>query len=124
MWAKGSPSFKNAFFISIIYFIAGVFWIILSDFIVASLSSSADDITVLQIYKGWFFIFVTTIILFFLCYKFFSTMHAQYTKNIEQIKKYHKTKEVLKQTAEVAKASKIELSKYDNILKTIRKQLA
>ncbi len=119
MSTLSSQSFKNAFFISIIYFIAGVFWIVLSDFIVAVLSDNAHEVTTLQIYKGWFFVFVTTVILFLLSYKIFHVIHSRYTQSLKQIKKYHKTKETLKQTEEIVKASEIELLKYDKILKTI-----
>ncbi|MDP2894059.1 MAG: EAL domain-containing protein [Sulfurimonas sp.] len=114
-----TQSSKNAFFISIIYFIAGVFWIVLSDFIVAALSDNAHDIMILQMYKGWFFVFVTTVILFLLSYKIFHVIHSRYAQSLEQIKKYHKTKETLKQIKEIVKASEIELLQYDKILKTI-----
>ena len=88
MSTLSSQSFKNAFFISIIYFIAGVFWIVLSDFIVAVLSDNAHEVTTLQIYKGWFFVFVTTVILFLLSYKIFHVIHSRYTQSLKQIKKY------------------------------------
>ena len=119
MPVKSPQSFKNAFFISVIYFIAGILWIILSDSVVLILSGNTNEITTLQMYKGWFFVCITTVILFLLSYRFFYAIHSQYEESLEQIKKYNKTKETLKQTEEIVKASEIELLKNDKILKTI-----
>ncbi len=107
-----SQSYKSAFFISLIYFISGVLWIILSDYAVVSIASSTKEITLLQLYKGWFFVFVTTVILFFLIYRYFRSMQVQYNKNLEQIQKCQSTKESLT-------ISQSELSKYDALLNTI-----
>ncbi|MFA5455914.1 MAG: EAL domain-containing protein [Sulfurimonas sp.] len=107
-----SQSYKSAFSISLIYFISGVLWIVLSDYAVASIASGTNEITLLQLYKGWFFVFITTVILFFLTYRYFHSMQLQYNKNLEQIQKYQSTKESLK-------VSQNELSKYDVLLNTV-----
>lgn len=112
MQSTDSQSYKSAFFISLIYFISGVVWIVLSDYAVSTIASDANEITLLQLYKGWFFVFVTTVILFFLTYRYFHSIQLQYNKNLEQIKKYQSTKDSLK-------ISKNELSKYDTLLNTI-----
>ncbi|MDO9266382.1 MAG: EAL domain-containing protein [Sulfurimonas sp.] len=112
MQSTNSQSYKSAFFISLIYFILGVLWIILSDYTVALISSDESKITLLQLYKGWFFIFVTTVILFFLINRYFHSMQLQYNKNLEQIQKYQLSKENLK-------ISQSELSKYEKLLTTI-----
>jgi diguanylate cyclase (GGDEF)-like protein/PAS domain S-box-containing protein len=107
-----SKSYKNAFFISLIYFIFGLLWIVLSDYAVALVVVDDSEITLLQLYKGWFFIFVTTVILFLLTHRYFHSMQLQYNKNLEQIQKYQSTKESLT-------ISQSELSKYDALLNTI-----
>lgn len=112
MQSTDSQSYKSAFLISLIYFISGVLWIILSDYAVVSIASSTKEITLLQLYKGWFFVFVTTVILFFLIYRYFRSMQVQYNKNLEQIQNYQSTKESLT-------TSQSELSKYDALLNTI-----
>ncbi|MFA5234926.1 MAG: diguanylate cyclase [Sulfurimonas sp.] len=112
MQSTDSQSYKSAFFISLIYFISGGLWIVLSDYAVASIASGTNEITMLQLYKGWFFVFVTTVILFFLTYRYFRSMRVQYNKNLEQIQKHQSTKESLK-------VSQSELSKYDTLLNTI-----
>lgn len=112
MQSTDSQSYKSAFFISLIYFISGVLWIILSDYAVALVANGANEITLLQLYKGWFFVFVTTVILFFITYRYFYSMQLQYNKNLEQIQKYQSTKESLK-------VSQSELSKYEKLLTTI-----
>lgn len=112
MQSTNPQSYKSAFFISLIYFISGVLWIILSDYAVALMAIDESEITLLQLYKGWFFIFFTTVILFFLTNRYFHSMQLQYNKNLEQIQKYQLSKENLK-------ISKNELSKYDALLNTI-----
>ncbi len=87
-------SYKNAFLISLIYFIFGVIWIAISDNLVAQIATKADDLTLLQNYKGWFFIVVTTIFLYILTYRFFKSSLLQYSKEIG-LKKAHQ-KEIFK----------------------------
>ncbi|MFA5328047.1 MAG: HAMP domain-containing sensor histidine kinase [Prolixibacteraceae bacterium] len=52
--------------ITLIYFIIGFLWILFSDRFILSIEGSGNAITILQTYKGWFFVSVTAIILFFL----------------------------------------------------------
>lgn len=112
MQSTNPQSYKSALFISLIYFISGVLWIILSDYAVVLIANGTNEITLFQLYKGWFFVFVTTIILFFLTNRYFHSIQLQYNKSLEQIQKYQLSKENLK-------ISKNELSKYDALLNTI-----
>jgi signal transduction histidine kinase len=57
---------KIALKITLIYFLIGFLWILFSDQFILSLSGSGNSITVLQTYKGWFFVGVTALLLFFL----------------------------------------------------------
>lgn len=96
---------QGAFFISLIYFIAGVLWIVLSDHIVGFIIKNTDKVVMIEMYKGILFIVVTTIILYFLTYRFFSNMESQYEKNL--------------QINESLEISEDKLSKYSMLLNTI-----
>jgi len=114
-----SKNLKHAFLISIIYFTISVLWVFLSDSLVAFLANDTDKITMLQTYKGWLFVSITTVILFFLSSKLFKDMHLQCVQSLEQAEKYKKTKKSLEQTKEIVIASQTELSKSDKLLNTI-----
>lgn len=60
---------RRALRIACLYALFGVLWIIITDSITASISKEADVITELQTYKGWFFIFLTTFLVFYLSHK-------------------------------------------------------
>ncbi len=119
MHKKDIKSYKNAFLIAIIYFIAGALWIVVSDVAVALIVEKAEDIIAIQTYKGWFFIFTTTIGLFLLSYYFFHTMYINYAKNIEESNAFLKTKEELSESKEAIKFSQTELSRHGKLLDTI-----
>ncbi len=55
--------------ITLIYFLIGFLWILFSDQFILSLTGSGNSVTVLQTYKGWFFVSITAILLFFLIQK-------------------------------------------------------
>ncbi len=58
-------SLKKALQISTFYFIFGMLWIYISDDIAEVLSfGNLHQLTVLQNFKGWFFIIITTLLLF------------------------------------------------------------
>jgi signal transduction histidine kinase len=52
--------------ITLIYFFIGFIWILFSDQFILSTGGSNTAITLLQTYKGWFFVSVTAILLFIL----------------------------------------------------------
>ncbi len=61
---------KIALKIALIYFLIGFLWILFSDqFILSIASRSGDSVTILQTYKGWFFVSITATLLFFLIRK-------------------------------------------------------
>lgn len=55
--------------ISVIYFIAGCIWIFSSDTILKIFIPDREEYAVFQTYKGWIFILISSILLFFLLYK-------------------------------------------------------
>jgi len=55
--------------IALIYFFIGFLWILFSDQFIFSIERSGNSITILQTYKGWFFVSITAVLLFFLVRK-------------------------------------------------------
>ncbi|WP_200413960.1 EAL and GGDEF domain-containing protein [Arcobacter sp. FWKO B] len=102
MEVKDSQSYKNAFYIAVIYFVFGVAWIVVSDTIVASSAGNLDQITIMQTYKGWFFVFITTVLLYMITYRFFKNSFFQYQKQIKIQEEHQK-----------------EISKSDALVRTI-----
>jgi hypothetical protein len=83
MVLKDSQSVKSALQISLYYLILGFAWIYFSDSAVELLSSEdPHKLTLLQNYKGWFFIAFTTLFLFVLIYRLLHKEFVQYTRRI------------------------------------------
>lgn len=61
---KNSVLQNRALTIALIYFIIGILWILLSDKLVILFVHNPDTMIIVTIAKGWFFIFITTIIIF------------------------------------------------------------
>ena len=57
---------RGALRISLIYLIVGCTWILVSDRLVGQLFSDPEDITRWSIYKGWFYVLATSIMLYYL----------------------------------------------------------
>ena len=72
-----NKAFNNALRIAVYYLIIGAIWILLSDRFVDLLSSDHAVITNLQTYKGWGFIIITSILLFFLIYRYFLNLEKE-----------------------------------------------
>jgi len=62
---KNSQS-SSALSISLTYAIIGALWILLSDRIVAFLFTDPYQLSIVQSYKGWFFVLITALVLFIL----------------------------------------------------------
>lgn len=57
---------KIALKVTLIYFFIGFLWILFSDQIIYKLEETSIAITTIQTYKGWFFVSVTSFLLYFL----------------------------------------------------------
>jgi signal transduction histidine kinase len=57
---------KIAVKITLIYFLVGFAWILFSDQFIKSIAGSTEALSLLQTYKGWFFVTTTAILLFLL----------------------------------------------------------
>ena len=54
---------------SLIYLSLGLLWILLSDKILSVFVKDFEVYSHLQLYKGWFYVFITTVLIYFLIYK-------------------------------------------------------
>ncbi len=89
MLISGSTMKQKAHYkIALIYLIFGILWIFFSDSAVNSLFHNQADISFAQNIKGWFFIVITTGLLFFLVRK---AVHATETVNSKLISSYEQT---------------------------------
>lgn len=106
--------------ITILYLLIGGLWILFSDKILLSLISDSYLLTSIQIYKGWFFVTVTSILLFV-----FLKKHLRKLSIIQQELKKHKgnleilvnekTKK-LQETNETLKTAHAELLQKNNLI--------
>ena len=80
---KDNYSFKSALFISLLYCLVGILWIYFSDSAVESISVDHNQVSLLQTYKGFFYIGITTILLYFLFVRFLRSQHKEYIKRLE-----------------------------------------
>ena len=55
--------------ITLIYLIVGLIWILFSDQVILLTEDSASSLTLLQTYKGWFYVIITATLLFYLIRK-------------------------------------------------------
>lgn len=83
---KDLQSFKHALHISAVYLSVGFAWIYFSDMWIEFFAHDLREISVMQTYKGFFFIAVTTLLLFLLSYHFLHKRFLEYTKYLEQQK--------------------------------------
>lgn len=83
---KDSQSFKNALQISALYFMFGMLWIYSSDTLIELFSNDAHEISLLQTYKGFFFIVATSILLYLLSYRILHERFLEYTRRLNEQK--------------------------------------
>jgi diguanylate cyclase (GGDEF)-like protein/PAS domain S-box-containing protein len=83
---KDSQSFKNALHISAFYLIFGMVWIYSSDTLIELFSSNIHQVSLLQTYKGLFFIGVTAILLYLLIYRVLQDRYNEYKHYIDEQK--------------------------------------
>lgn len=81
---RDSQSFKSALQISSFYLIFGILWIYSSDTLIELFSNNIHQVSILQTYKGLFFIAVTAILLYLLSYRI---LHEQYNEYIQHLTK-------------------------------------
>ena len=60
---------RNAFQITVIYLLIGGLWILFSDRFVEAISTNTQTLTTLSTYKGWFYVLVTGLLLYWLIHR-------------------------------------------------------
>ncbi|MDD5053030.1 MAG: EAL domain-containing protein [Sulfuricurvum sp.] len=104
MLSKDLYSFKNAFLTSLIYFIFAILWIYFSDNLVEIISSSRHEMHLIQTYKGFFFVLITSILLFFLMFNFLSLQHKEYVKHLQTLEQQSTLEESIQLSNEMYRA--------------------
>ncbi len=110
MQIKDSYSFKSALFISLLYCMVGIFWIYFSDSVVEIISIDHHQVALLQTYKGFFYIFITTIFLYILFLYFLRLQQKEYIKRLEILEKQRDLAKSLEVSNEMYRAL------FDNML--------
>ncbi|MDD2830332.1 MAG: EAL domain-containing protein [Sulfuricurvum sp.] len=77
---------SNAFLIAFLYFFIGIFWIYFSDGAVEIIALSTNDLKTLQTYKGFFYVFSTSILLYFLVSRFLNAQFKEYALHLQTLK--------------------------------------
>ena len=83
-------AWRPALFIALVYAVAGGLWVAFSDRLVADMAAGVETITLLQTYKGFLFIGLSTALVFVLVW-----LHSRRTKELElavrQSESYYRT---------------------------------
>jgi signal transduction histidine kinase len=72
-----TSDYVAAWKLALIYMVFGMLWILFSDRVVDMLVSGSADISLIQTYKGWFFILITGLLLCALCLRNFHTISEE-----------------------------------------------
>ena len=93
---------KFEYKIIVFYLLAGGLWIIFSDYVLFKIVKSADTISELQTYKGWFYVAITGVMLYY-----FIKKHLTKRRNLEhELKKQQDNLEIkVKSRTEALEAS-------------------
>ena len=78
---------KIAFVIASIHAVVGFLWIAYSDAFVLKMIDDVNVLTLIQTYKGWGYVFVTAILLYFLIYTLFKRHSDQLQKKQQEVEK-------------------------------------
>lgn len=121
--------------ITFIYFILGALWIFFSDRLITQLADSTQFLTALQTYKGWFYVILTSLLLYILIrndYRaleirekektdiFFTTMSAVHHILNNFLNKMFFFKNAAEESHEFAKEV---LEEYDRVIKETAEQV-
>lgn len=71
------------YLVTLVYLLLGCLWILLSDKLLAVFVADPDRISQLQTYKGWFYVLITAVLLFFLVKRHLEALRAAQRKVLE-----------------------------------------
>jgi PAS domain S-box-containing protein len=103
--------------ITLIYVVIGFFWIYFSDSIVNILFNDKETLRIASTYKGWFYVVITSVILYLLIRKSFKRTDAAEKKAIENFQKLSATYEELVAANEELTATGEELTSSEEELR-------
>ncbi|NGM82358.1 EAL domain-containing protein [Paenibacillus sp. 7124] len=105
-----------------IYFIIGCLWILLTDKAVSALTSNADLIATINMVKGWFFVFMTALLIFVLILETLKRIRKVEEDLEVSYKNLMNTHENLESAYEEITATEEELrQQYDQLIENQRK---
>lgn len=115
---KGLPG-KQAFKVTCIYLIAGLLWVLLSDMVVELLIKDQHTILIINIVKGWFYVFASSGLIFFLVHSALKqvteseSMNKELERRVaEHTKELQETVQALEQARDAAENANIAKSKF------------
>lgn len=113
---------KIAYKISRSYIIISILWILLSDKIVEYTTRDKEMITLISMTKGWLFVILTGIMIYYLIYSSLKRIQAAETELIKSYQELSATHEELEAAYEEIMASEDELrNQYDRLEESRRK---
>jgi len=80
--------FKYEIRVVIIYWVFGIVWIYLSDYLLEKIFSDTEMLTRIQNYKGWFFVTISALLIYFLFRHYFSEQRQIQRSLIESEEKF------------------------------------
>lgn len=107
---------KISYKIAIIYFVIGLFWIVFSDKTVELIFSNHETYAFIQTIKGFFYIFITAVLLYFLVLKNFKKITKKNLELNENFKELNATKNRIYKLAYYDNLTSL---KNDNYLKEV-----
>lgn len=113
---------KVSFKISAIYMVAGVLWILLSDKVVELMVANKEDLMRLSMLKGWFYVFVTALMIYLLIRSALMRIKSTEEKLRGSYKRLSKINQELAVAYEQVDASQNELKlQYEKIVENQRR---
>ena len=74
---------NEAIMISFVYAVFGILWILLSDMLLAVIIPNPEDYKHFQTYKGWFYILITTVMVYLLIHRRMMLLKKEIHKSVE-----------------------------------------
>jgi len=74
--------------VTLLYFLFGFLWILFSDHLLASITSSKEQLSQIQTYKGWFYILISGIFIYFLINRYLQRQRQAEKSQYESEKRF------------------------------------
>ncbi|WP_051624075.1 EAL domain-containing protein [Clostridium akagii] len=110
--------------IGITYFLVGFIWILFSNLIADKLIGNKDTLAMINTYKGWLYVFVSSYVIYILIQNMLNKIHLSDTKLNESYEKLTLAHEELEATNEELIASEEDLRKQNEEINALYEELA